>query len=458
MIKFFRLVQNEHIKICSKISTWVLVALMAVVSLGYTGFMKFGQMQNAQADAYYENLDYAADYENQISYLKQQDEAGNAAGIASYEFLLEHEIGYRDWRSDEVFFLFNQKELPDGDTAETERLLGYLAANDWRSYFESKLETIASDSTLSAEEKEAQGYYYRYALEHDLSPIDPDWRTTLAKQIGYRYESLYEKSQAAASDPEVQQELETIRNDILLGEYRLEHGLESYARQVSYQNPETIDFWTTLGLSNILIGVVSMIIIILASASIANEFSNGTIKFLLINPVKRRKIFLSKYVTILSVSVLLVLGFFLLNTICAGMFFGFGQSLAPYLYVADGAVHSIPGLLFVLWQYLLGSINLIVMGTLAFAISSLLRNAAVAIGVSMFAMLGGNTLVTFMGSVLKLDWARFFIFANTDLNMIMSGDSSFPYMTVGFSLAVIAVHLVIFFLTAWDGFMRRESI
>ena len=111
-----------------------------------------------------------------------------------------------------------------------------------------------------------------------------------------------------------------------------------------------------------------------------------------------------------------------------------------------------------MWQYLIGSVNLIVMGTLAFAISSLMRNSAVAIGISVFAMLAGNTMVTFLGTILQQDWARFFIFANTDLNAIMTGTSIFPNMTVGFSLCVIAVHMVIFFLTAWDGFMRRESI
>lgn len=206
-----------------------------------------------------------------------------------------------------------------------------------------------------------------------------------------------------------------------------------------------------------MIGVVSMIIIIFAGSSIANEFSTGTVKFLLINPVKRWKIFLSKYVTILSMSIMLVLAFFVTNTLCSGLFFGLSDIIAPYLYVSNGAVHSLPGLLFILWQYLLGSVNLVVMGTLAFAISSLLRNSAVAIGVSVFVMLAGSTIIAFM-SALQLDWARFFIFANTDLNAIINGSSSFPNMTVGFSLSVIAVHMIIFFLTAWDGFMRRESI
>ena len=110
-----------------------------------------------------------------------------------------------------------------------------------------------------------------------------------------------------------------------------------------------------------MINVISLAIIIIAGASIANEFSSGTIKFLLINPVKRSKIFLSKYVMILTLSVFLILGFYVVNVLCAGILFGFDSITSPYLYAVDGAIHQMPGLSFVLWKYLLGSVNLIVM-------------------------------------------------------------------------------------------------
>lgn len=49
---------------------------------------------------------------------------------------------------------------------------------------------------------------------------------------------------------------------------------------------------------------------------------------------------------------------------------------APYLYVLRGEVHAQSGFLHMAWLYLLGSVNMIEMSTLAFAISSLVRSSA----------------------------------------------------------------------------------
>ncbi len=471
MGKFLRLVQNEHIKIFSRVSTWILVILMVVVSVGYHGFMKFAQYQMNNY-SYVEDIDDVMEgYKNEIQYLEAEKSAGYEYQVQAYEFLIAHQITYNDWRNTEVFSQFNNKASLDAETAagnlteaelaaqskEIQDNLDLLAKNDWKGYYENLIRYNEGNAALTAEEKENANFYHQYAVENNLDPSKEDWRATLAQEIQGLRTEISTLEQSTQQDPEAALQLEKRREELLLCEYRLEHQIQSYAQQISFNEVQRIDFWTVLGLSNIMIGVVSMIIIIFAGSSIANEFSTGTVKFLLINPVKRWKIFLSKYVTILSMSIMLVLAFFVTNTLCSGLFFGLSDIIAPYLYVSNGAVHSLPGLLFILWQYLLGSVNLVVMGTLAFAISSLLRNSAVAIGVSVFVMLAGSTIIAFM-SALQLDWARFFIFANTDLNAIINGSSSFPNMTVGFSLSVIAVHMIIFFLTAWDGFMRRESI
>ena len=52
----------------------------------------------------------------------------------------------------------------------------------------------------------------------------------------------------------------------------------------------------------------------------------------------------------------------------------------------------------------------------------------------------------------------FLLFANLDLNAVINEQTLFTGLTVTFALVVIAVHLVVFFLTAWDGFVRRRSI
>ncbi|MCI8501853.1 MAG: ABC transporter permease subunit [Oscillospiraceae bacterium] len=470
MGKFFRLVQNEHIKIFTRISTWVLIILMAVVSIGFTGLMKLIEYQNN--NVVYTD-DYKESYEREIQYLKSDKSEGYEIQIERYEFLIAQDINpYGTWQYEAASTQFDRKasllsqaelggiteaELETG-LKEIDACLKQIADKDWKGYYQRMIAENNTDPTLSAAQKEANNYYYSYLVQNNIDPDSKDWRISLVDQIQSDKTSLLAIEQVGTLNGEQQEQAKGYQERILMNEHRLEHNLKAVAGQVSFDSYAEIDFWTVMGSSNVLIGVVSMIVIIMAGSSIANEFSTGTIKFLLINPVKRWKIFLSKYVTIISMSVMLVLCFFFLNTFLSGILFGFGDIAAPYLYLSGDTVRELPGILFTLWQYLIGSVNLIVMGTLAFAISSLMRNSAVAIGISVFAMLAGNTMVTFLGTILQQDWARFFIFANTDLNAIMTGTSIFPNMTVGFSLCVIAVHMVIFFLTAWDGFMRRESI
>ena len=106
-------------------------------------------------------------------------------------------------------------------------------------------------------------------------------------------------------------------------------------------------------------------------------------------------------------------------------------------------------------QYLMKSVEMVVMSTLAFAISSLVRSTALAIGVSVFTMCIGSTVTQLLGQ-LGQDWARFLVFANTDLASISKGYSIFAQHSLTFAVGVLIAHMVVFLLTAWDGFTKRS--
>ena len=99
--------------------------------------------------------------------------------------------------------------------------------------------------------------------------------------------------------------------------------------------------------------------------------------------------------------------------------------------------------------------EMVVMSTLAFAISSLVRSTALAIGVSVFTMCIGSTVTQLLGQ-LGQDWARFLVFANTDLASISKGYSIFAQHSLTFAVGVLIAHMVVFLLTAWDGFTKRS--
>lgn len=204
-----------------------------------------------------------------------------------------------------------------------------------------------------------------------------------------------------------------------------------------------------------MITAISILIIIIASGIVSSEFSSGTVKFLLINPVSRWKILVSKYASLLSVTFAMLLICYISSAIFSGVFSGFQDIGAPYLYVSGEQVQSGSSFLFMAWRYLLGSIELIMMATLAFTLSSLTRNSAISIGLGVSLFLVGGTVTSFLATN-QLDWARYMLFANTNLNYISMKLTPFLGHTITFALIVLAVYMGVFWLTAWDGFVRRD--
>ena len=132
-----------------------------------------------------------------------------------------------------------------------------------------------------------------------------------------------------------------------------------------------------------------------------------------------------------------------------------GDWNTSYITVQNGVIQEQSAAIFFLTRYAIKAVDLVVMMTMAFMISSILRTSSVAIGLGVGALLAGKTITQFL-ILTNVDWGRYLIFANTDLEVIKSGTMIFPEQTVTFAIGVIAVYMIVFLLTAYDGFVRRD--
>ena len=250
-----------------------------------------------------------------------------------------------------------------------------------------------------------------------------------------------------------------LEDNIKLALYQLDNDkLDNTANQMTLfetSEPEQITFWTVFLTSTSLVTVVALLAIVIAGGIVSSEFSQGTVKFLLINPVKRWKILMSKYFTVITVGYIMLCILFVVMIPITGLMLGFDGFSTPYIYVSGGEVKEMPTLLYAAEQYLMKSVEMVVMSTLAFAISSLVRSTALAIGVSVFTMYISSTVTQLLGQ-LGQDWARFLVFANTDLASISKGYLIFAQHSLTFAIGVLIAHMVVFLLTAWDGFTKRS--
>ncbi|ULO06648.1 ABC transporter permease [Paenibacillus sp. 19GGS1-52] len=189
--------------------------------------------------------------------------------------------------------------------------------------------------------------------------------------------------------------------------------------------------------------------VVVASDSVAGEFSWGTIKLLLIRPWSRSKILLSKYIALVLFS--------LLST---GVLIAFG--LGASLIFSSGSSEGVAGMnsswspaqysfLVILCQF----IQLFLTAGIAFMVSSVFRASGLAIGLSLFIIFASG-IFSLLFNPDRFEWARYLIFNHMDLSVYINSDTGAGGSTLGFSIAVLAVYYVLFMLVSWIVFRKRD--
>ncbi|RKP53182.1 ABC transporter permease [Cohnella endophytica] len=193
--------------------------------------------------------------------------------------------------------------------------------------------------------------------------------------------------------------------------------------------------------------------VVIASETVAGEFTWGTIKLLLIRPWSRSAILLSKYIsTMLFALFLTVIAFavtYLIN------FALFGSSQAGEILGGFGGLSNGE---FMLKFYLFQFISLIIIVTFGFMMSSAFRSSGLAIGLSISLLFAGSIVTGILASSDK-KWVEYVLFMHLDLTTYINnpkGSISNHPMSLGFSLAVLAGYFILFNAISWTVFKKRD--
>ena len=87
-------------------------------------------------------------------------------------------------------------------------------------------------------------------------------------------------------------------------------------------------------------------------------------------------------------------------------------------------------------------------------ISAVFRNSSLAIGLSIFLMFTGAELTGLLA--MKFDWAKYILFANTDLMQYFEGVPMVEGMTLTFSVIMIVIYFILFQSLAYVVFKKRD--
>ncbi|GAA4703365.1 ABC transporter permease [Brevibacillus fulvus] len=274
-----------------------------------------------------------------------------------------------------------------------------------------------------------------------------DWRALLQQQIVDTQNRL-----ASSRMPAEWQEFLKVR--IQQQQYYLDHNINPMAPGAPTFARGFMDQAISLFLP--------MIIVVLAVDLVSAEFSEGTIKLLLTRPIRRWQVLASKYLTLLLFVSLVIIATLMLASLISGIVFGYSGWDLPVLTgfqvvgseLDTSRVFVLPQWQYLLMQYGLGWFVSVVVGTITFMVSVLVRSAAAGMGIMMAALISG-TILTQMASTWES--AKYLFNVNLGLTDYLAGVlPPIRGMTLSFSLAVLSVWAIVSLMIAFVVFIRRD--
>lgn len=335
---------------------------------------------------------------------------------------------------------------------------------------EDNLKSIQSDTSISKEDKKInieQTKTYLESLKEQLvsakASLDSsaDWKSNLKNQI-VEQKKVVESTSDTDSKKDQERELKRLQlhldNNVPLNDQNYNTGINFYILNI-----------TMIAASFLAIGLT-----LFNGDNVSNEYNPGTLKFLLVQPVSRIKVLLSKYVIMLLSSTVLIMVTQFLFFMGVGIIKGFGSFNRPYLvglkyeYVYTNGqkfISEVPGSghFIFLWQYLLEALALqllflIVMVTFILLISTISKSSVVTMTVLICAILGSNIVYSLSTTYRKASPFIFLHYANIDdiltgQIVMRTGSFLFTWQTVA---GVSALSTIIFLGISLWVFKKRD--
>lgn len=203
--------------------------------------------------------------------------------------------------------------------------------------------------------------------------------------------------------------------------------------------------------------LVTLFAVIVSSASVSSEFSDGTIKQLLIRPHERWVILLSKYLSVIIYSLLLLIVLILAGFVTGSILFDSVDFNTKFFeYTLDGQrVAELGPQFFLKTVYYLPSLLILI--TISFMLSTLFKSQALAVGIGIFVLFLSSTLGGLIVVLAeKYTWAKFLIFPHLDLTVYALQDNILGDVTLPVSLLTLAVYYIIFIALTFTIFQKRD--
>lgn len=206
-------------------------------------------------------------------------------------------------------------------------------------------------------------------------------------------------------------------------------------------------------------GIFIVVMIIMISGTIvSDEFNKGTIKLLLVKPYSRNKILLAKYIVTITIIGFSVLAVITMQLVVGGIMFGYDSLSVPVVQYNfnSNTLETMNVFAFLGINILTQLPNLIILATLAFGISTIINNSAVAIAIPLLIYMSSNIIYMLVVQN-NIQFMKYFVTMNWDFGEYLFGKlPSLEGMTLGFSAIICAIYFLIIIIPTFINFKKKD--
>ena len=477
-----KLIKNELIKIFSKKSMIVIGVIILVIIIGFNVLNKISQNMSNSYSAYSESYIQYLDEElaeldpNKPSDINKYVETKSQKDLAT----LAKDYKETSWQAEVIGtvispiieemnnyeYIDKNNEALTSSKAKYDEMLTALKNNDWKYFANKELDSlntqieelnalIAQDSEnddLKTQLKslELQKEVVNLRLDKNINYGSDNYKSIAVQNYRMYMGNYIQSSQGKNLTDEEKSEINGYLEKANLYKYDLYNDTE-------YQNTATANY-TFQNSIGTYIAIIVMIVVIVAGVSISEEFNKGTVKLLLVRPYSRTKILISKLIAVFITMLITTATILLLQFIIGGIVYGFGTYMMNVVQF-DFTTNSIVTLNIFAYLGLIFICKLpifILIGTLAFALSTLFLNSPLAVALPILGYMGSD-VINMIAISYKWDWVKYFVTPNWDLSQyLFGGTPMFSGISIEFSITICAIYFVIMLVASIVSFKKRN--
>lgn len=477
-----KLIKNELIKIFSKKSMIVIGVIILVIIIGFNVLNKISQNMSNSYSAYSESYIQYLDEElaeldpNKPSDINKYVETKSQKDLAT----LAKDYKETSWQAEVIGTVIspiieemNNYEYIDKNNealtiskAQYDEMLTALKNNDWKYFANKELDSLNTQieelNTLIAQDSEnedlktqlksleLQKEVVNLRLDKNINYGSDNYKSIAVQNYRMYMGNYIQSSQGKNLTDEEKSEINGYLENANLYKYDLYNDTE-------YQNTATANY-TFQNSIGTYIAIIVMVVVIVAGVSISEEFNKGTVKLLLVRPYSRTKILISKLIAVFITMLITTATILLLQFIIGGIVYGFGTYMMNVVQF-DFTTNSIVTLNIFAYLGLIFICKLpifILIGTLAFALSTLFLNSPLAVALPILGYMGSD-VINMIAISYKWDWVKYFVTPNWDLSQyLFGGTPMFSGISIEFSITICAIYFVIMLVASIVSFKKRN--